>query len=213
MASTESKITRRALARQRLDHEVALLADLLGIEMVAPGKPPQDPELAAIVEMERQSDLLAGITAAVVAQFEALAGTTQRVVDGITAAVTGREGLSDEEKSIITLSIAEAVDRALNPPAEGPEAIPEEAGGEPVEGQSRAEIFAATHGDNTFVPVDEDQDDFEVTKLDLSTLTRDQLNAMATDKGILDADKLPNKATVIAAIEAAYAQDAGASEE
>ena len=108
-----------------------------------------------------------------------------------TNAATGREGLSDEEKIELAQDIAEAVDLALNPPAEEGEDEPES-------------------------PSDGDEDDFEVATVSipdpsgdsgkhpnnvyLDALTRDQLNALASEKGIEHPEKLPNKAAVIDAI-------------
>ncbi|MGB3328210.1 MAG: hypothetical protein WBA46_04595 [Thermomicrobiales bacterium] len=205
MASANAKATRRAVARQRLDAEVSTLAWLLAIEMPGPGRPVQDPELAAIIDMERQADLLAGITAAVRAAGEQHIETTQKVAEIVMEAVSGRESLSGEEKAELAQIVAEAMEVAgrttdadATPTVEPAVAVDA--------GESRADIQAHEQGTNTYLPPDGEPgvtlSSVIVTPIDLNELTRKELNVFAEARGIDDAAKLPNKDAVIAAIEA-----------
>ena len=64
MASSLAKSTRRAVVEQRLAESGAALAEHLGIEIPTQSVAIRDPELAAIVELERQADLFDAILAA-----------------------------------------------------------------------------------------------------------------------------------------------------
>lgn len=181
MASAAAKATRRAVARNRLDEAVTRLADQLGIEIATRDRSVKDPELAAIVETEAQADLLERISGAITERTQAHEETTQKVVALIAEAVSGRESLSDAEKADlaqIVAEVTEAVTRAPEP--------------EPKDGVNDDE----PNGEGE-TPSDDEKHPGNVY---LVGLTRDELNALATEKGIDHPEKLPNKVAVVAAI-------------
>ncbi len=74
MATVEAKARRRAGAHQRLTASMEDLTERLGIDMPEIGQSVRDPELASIIELERQ------------------AGMLESVLESIPAAAKGKQG-------------------------------------------------------------------------------------------------------------------------
>lgn len=181
MASEEAVILRRAQADARITNAVAALTDRHGVEAAAmPSLPREvDPSFRAMIEREVMADTLEQLAASTMVADEspelidALDAADERVRVALVA-LSEHAGLSD------MAGVAYPTDASLT---ERREAL--------------ADAVARNLESIVAVIAPAPAPDPEP---DLTAMTRDELDAIAAGLGIVDADKLPNKAALIAVI-------------
>lgn len=185
MATFEANVTRRANADARLRAAVDTLTERFGIDRGETLQPPRvaDPEFRSILDTEALVDTLDQIVTVASAEPSAELLAEQEAMDGrvriAVMALADHAGVND------LFGVAYPEDASF----------PEQrlAMADAVVANLEA-IVAVLAPESGITPP---------AAPDLSAMTRDELDALATSLGIADADKLPNKAAVVDAITAA----------
>lgn len=227
MADQEAVIRRRALADARIDQAVAALAEANGVEAATMPQLPRevDSDFRQMIEREVLADTLERLASAngpdippeLLAEQDA---ADERVRLAIVALAEANE-VSDlgaiaypsdatfaEQRVATTQAVAAALESVVKA-ATGVDIGPSEVPGDASDPVDPVDPTAKAIADVETAPANDDPLPDGVTveyvppadgDPDLSKLSRDDLDALATSLGIESPEKLPNKAAVVAAI-------------